>query len=202
MSAKNAPVGGPTTPQGAYIAVPSGEDLQPGQVGGPYSGPLGLGQQAAFTKTVRPFRASSPLRASTAAKSLANEVRDEVRLCRSTRSVLLDGHHVFRVRGLGRRGADDWYALAVGRGVAIFIAPPSYRDGPRRAAKRCPGPSLARAIPAYTRLTREHFLDPKTNDLVVYYLSEEEIKRGGLITDLRELLGRVTTPKKSRLCLH
>jgi hypothetical protein len=56
LSAKNAPPGGPTTPQGAYIAAPTGEDLQPGQVGGPYSGPLGLGQQAAFAKTVRPFR--------------------------------------------------------------------------------------------------------------------------------------------------
>ncbi len=56
LSATNAPVGGPTTPQGAYIAVPAGEDLQPGDVGGPYSGPLGLGRQAAFTKTVRPFR--------------------------------------------------------------------------------------------------------------------------------------------------
>ena len=75
------------------------------------------------------------------------------------------------------------------RPQAIVTAPAVQRSG-------VPVPLCARAIPAYTRLTREHFLDPKTNDLVVYYLSEEEIKRGGLITDLRELLGRVTTRKK------
>jgi hypothetical protein len=56
LSGSSAGDNGPTTPQGAYIAVPGDEELQPGQVGGPYSGSRGLGQQAAFTKTVRPFR--------------------------------------------------------------------------------------------------------------------------------------------------
>lgn len=45
----------PKTPQDAYIEV-TDDPLQPGQIGGPYSGKDGLGQQAAFTKTVRPFR--------------------------------------------------------------------------------------------------------------------------------------------------
>lgn len=40
---------------GPYIEA-SGDELTSGQVGGPYSGASGLGQQAAFTKTVRPFR--------------------------------------------------------------------------------------------------------------------------------------------------
>ncbi|MCI0682419.1 MAG: pilus assembly protein [Gemmataceae bacterium] len=46
----------PATPQDAYIEVPAGEQLQPGELGGPYSGASGLGRQAAFTKTVRPYR--------------------------------------------------------------------------------------------------------------------------------------------------
>lgn len=39
----------------AYIEATDGP-LQPGQPGGPYAGPSGLGQQAAFGTTVRPFR--------------------------------------------------------------------------------------------------------------------------------------------------
>ncbi len=56
-----------------------------------------------------------------------------------------------------------------------------------------PVPLRTQAIPAYTKLSRDHFLDPKTNELVVYYLADEEIKKGGLLTDIREMLGRVTT---------
>ncbi len=50
----NNPDAPPASPQDAYIAA--SDPLPPGQVGGPYSGADGLGQQAAFTKTVRPFR--------------------------------------------------------------------------------------------------------------------------------------------------
>ena len=51
----NNPGADPASLQDAYIEA-KGDELQPGQVGGPYSGAQGLGQQAAFTKTVRPFR--------------------------------------------------------------------------------------------------------------------------------------------------
>jgi hypothetical protein len=51
----NNPDADPASLQDAYIEA-KGDELQPGQVGGPYSGTQGLGQQAAFTKTVRPFR--------------------------------------------------------------------------------------------------------------------------------------------------
>ncbi|MBV9124230.1 MAG: pilus assembly protein [Planctomycetes bacterium] len=45
----------PTNPS-PMIQAPADEQLQPGQQGGPYSGPTGLGQQAAYGTTVRPFR--------------------------------------------------------------------------------------------------------------------------------------------------
>jgi hypothetical protein len=51
----NNPDADPASLQDAYIEA-NGDPLQPGQVGGPYSGTQGLGQQTAFTKTVRPFR--------------------------------------------------------------------------------------------------------------------------------------------------
>jgi hypothetical protein len=43
-------------PQDAYLEVPAGEQLQSGELGGPYSGASGLGRQAAYGKTVRPYR--------------------------------------------------------------------------------------------------------------------------------------------------
>jgi hypothetical protein len=51
----NNPDAPPQTAQDAYIEA-KGDELKPGQIGGPYTGQDGLGQQAAFTKTVRPFR--------------------------------------------------------------------------------------------------------------------------------------------------
>ncbi len=51
----NDPEAPPQSFNDAFIEA-EGDALQPGQVGGPYAGKDGLGQQAAFTRTVRPFR--------------------------------------------------------------------------------------------------------------------------------------------------
>jgi hypothetical protein len=51
-------------------------------------------------------------------------------------------------------------------------------------------PVTARAIPAYTRLTRDHFWDTNKGAFAVMYLYPQEI-RPGTQTNLNEMLGRV-----------
>ncbi|MEW4528183.1 hypothetical protein [Maioricimonas sp. JC845] len=51
-------------------------------------------------------------------------------------------------------------------------------------------PALARPVPAFEAVTREDLIDPKTGQLKVMWLSEEQVGRGPL-RDLSKILGRV-----------
>ncbi len=62
--------------------------------------------------------------------------------------------------------------------------PPPRPDG-------VPIPLSGRAIPAYTKLNRDHFRNPKTNEHIVTYRPAEEIERVGIIVDESKLVNRV-----------
>ncbi|MCI0682418.1 MAG: hypothetical protein L0Y71_09955 [Gemmataceae bacterium] len=61
-----------------------------------------------------------------------------------------------------------------------------------------PLPVLAQSLPAYTKVTIEHFIDPRTRDFSVRYVSsKEEAEKLGFITDKKEILNRVLTRDKA-----
>lgn len=53
-----------------------------------------------------------------------------------------------------------------------------------------PVPLSARPIPAYTLLTREHFINPQTGQLELQYFPAAAAKEYGFITDLSQMIGR------------
>ncbi|MBV9124231.1 MAG: hypothetical protein JO112_12810 [Planctomycetes bacterium] len=55
----------------------------------------------------------------------------------------------------------------------------------------------ARAIPAYSKVSREDFFDPKTGEPLVRYVSSEEVEKHGFMTDLSKILGRVLSHEKA-----
>jgi hypothetical protein len=58
-------------------------------------------------------------------------------------------------------------------------------------------PLSAVGIPAYTKLTRDHFIFPGEFVLAKQYLPEESVAELGLTTDLGELIGRVLARPKA-----
>lgn len=67
-----------------------------------------------------------------------------------------------------------------------------------RQREGIPVPIAAKPIPAYTKLTKEYFINPRTGDYAVDYVpSKEHADRLGLMTSLKDLLGRVTTREKN-----
>jgi hypothetical protein len=57
-----------------------------------------------------------------------------------------------------------------------------------------PVPMCARPIPAYTTVTRDYLIDPKTGQWAVAYKPREAVK--GVITDMAKIRGRVTAREK------
>ena len=57
-------------------------------------------------------------------------------------------------------------------------------------------PLSARSIPAYTEVTRDYLLNPKTGELVVKWVAAERRFPKGIITDLSKILKRVTAREK------
>ncbi len=56
-------------------------------------------------------------------------------------------------------------------------------------------PLSARSIPAYTEVTRDYLLNPKTGELVVKWVAPNDVPKG-IITDLSKILKRVTARDK------
>jgi Flp pilus assembly protein CpaB len=68
---------------------------------------------------------------------------------------------------------------------------------PRPQPTGFPVPVLARPVPAYTKVTVEHFLDAKSGELTVRHVSsKDEAEKNGFITDRKDILGRVLTRDK------
>jgi Flp pilus assembly protein CpaB len=57
-------------------------------------------------------------------------------------------------------------------------------------------PTAARRIPAYTRLTRDHFWDPRTNRLTVVYLPPRSVTPE-MLAKLSDVMGRVLGHEKA-----
>lgn len=55
----------------------------------------------------------------------------------------------------------------------------------------------SRAIPAYTKITRDFLFDAKTAEPTVGYFRPDQIKEHGFLTDATKILGRVTTRDKA-----
>ena len=56
-------------------------------------------------------------------------------------------------------------------------------------------PLSARSIPAYTEVTRDYLLNPKTGELVLKWVAPNDVPKG-IITDLSKILKRVTARDK------
>jgi len=52
-------------------------------------------------------------------------------------------------------------------------------------------PVSARAIPAYTKISRDDLWNPKTDDLALKFLDPERLKDGEVLTNLPDITGRV-----------
>ena len=65
-----------------------------------------------------------------------------------------------------------------------------FNTQPRSTAGLVPVPTPARAIPAYTKVTRDHFWDPRTQQLSYVYLPPQAVTRDMLVK-LSDVLGRV-----------
>jgi Flp pilus assembly protein CpaB len=52
-------------------------------------------------------------------------------------------------------------------------------------------PASGRAIPAYTKITRDDIWDVKSNDLSLRFLDPDKVKDGVILTNLQDILGRV-----------
>src|SRR5437660_1287011 len=57
-------------------------------------------------------------------------------------------------------------------------------------------PTVARRVPAYTMLTRDHFWDPKNGRITVVYLPPRAVTREMLV-QLSDLIGRVVSHDKT-----
>lgn len=85
--------------------------------------------------------------------------------------------------------------LTLGSLWALGIIGPKENPQAEAPAKKKPEgtpiPLTGRAIPAYTQITREHFLNPKTGEEVITYRSEDAVKKAKILTKLSDILGRV-----------
>jgi len=90
--------------------------------------------------------------------------------------------------------------LATGLGAAWYTGAlriPLFRETPERStAGLVPVPSLPRPVPAYTRLTRDHFWDPAAARLSVIYLPPGAVTKDVLV-NLGDILGRVLDHDKA-----
>src|SRR5262249_33828142 len=59
-----------------------------------------------------------------------------------------------------------------------------------------PVPLAVRPIPAYTKITREDLIDPKTGEPMLIYLTPEQVERRGVLTSFDQLIGRVLNRDK------
>lgn len=97
--------------------------------------------------------------------------------------------------------------LVVGSVLVIAVAAAAWYLGPmllarfrppeaRSTAGLVPVPVLPRALPAYTRLTRDHFWDPKEARLAVVYLPPNAVTKE-IRVSLADILGRVLDHEKA-----
>ena len=70
------------------------------------------------------------------------------------------------------------------------------RGNERSTAGLIPVPTPARAIPAYTRVTRDHLWDPRGNRLTVVYLPPRAIT-AEMLTNVTDVIGRVLDHDKA-----
>jgi Flp pilus assembly protein CpaB len=70
-----------------------------------------------------------------------------------------------------------------------------FDEKPRSTAGLIPVPTPARPIPAYTRVTRDHFWDPKNQRFTYVYLTPQAVSRDMLVK-LSDVLGRVLDREK------
>src|SRR5439155_24415071 len=59
-----------------------------------------------------------------------------------------------------------------------------------------PIPLTVQPVPAFTQVTREHVMDPKTLDLVITYLPPQSVASTGLLT-FDKIIGRVLKSEKA-----
>ncbi len=92
-------------------------------------------------------------------------------------------------------GAFGSLVLLVAAGVVDL--PFLHGKAPEKARPQgVPIPLSARAIPAYTQVVRDHFMDAKTLDLVVAYFSPEDVEKNGFLTVDKVLGHRVLANDK------
>ncbi|MFN4259633.1 MAG: hypothetical protein ACK4RK_10060 [Gemmataceae bacterium] len=112
-----------------------------------------------------------------------------------------------------RRGMSPWMLFALLGGTVLFggigtvatlaafgvIELPFLNQQARASRPQSGVPVVmsSRPIPAYTQISREHFLNPRTGDPVLAYLSEEIIAEKGIIRDIGQLQGRVLKKDKA-----
>ncbi len=86
-------------------------------------------------------------------------------------------------------------ALVGGLWAAGFIDTSRFRPAGRSTAGLVAVPVPARNIPAYAKLTRDHFWNPQTQQLTVVYLPPESVSPV-MLTKLGDVLGRVLDHEK------
>ena len=76
-----------------------------------------------------------------------------------------------------------------------LITVPAFRSTQASTAGLVPVPTPARAIPAYTKVTRDHLWDPKSSRLTFIYLPPQSVTPEMLV-NLSDVLGRVLDHEK------
>jgi Flp pilus assembly protein CpaB len=93
-------------------------------------------------------------------------------------------------------------AVLIGMGAALWLT--GLVDLSRWGLKASAGasrsglvgvPVSAQAIPAYTKVTRDHLWNPRTNELAIVYLSPEQVAPE-MLTSLQRIVGRVLDHEK------
>jgi hypothetical protein len=79
--------------------------------------------------------------------------------------------------------------------IGSSSGPPVYRSGPPPAGFVAV-PKSFRKIPAFSQVMAEDILDPRTMEVAVFHVPEEEAKHRGVLIKLEDIVGRVTSHDK------
>lgn len=100
-----------------------------------------------------------------------------------------------RAAPLTAAGVATFALLGVALWATGVIAVPAWRTQERSTAGLVAVPVAARAIPAYTRVVRDHFWNPQAQRLAVVYLPPTSVTPE-MLTRLGDILGRVVDHEK------
>ena len=108
-----------------------------------------------------------------------------------------------RAIGRFRLGAGAITLAGVVAGVAVILLLwtagvvdlSRLRSAEASTAGLTPLPTPARTIPAFTRITRDHFWNPTTKELTLVYLPPASVSKD-MMVDIRSLIGRVLAQDK------